>query len=88
MACIVIFGLTVPIGAVMGIVMSELLAGDSLKAVSGAFQAFSAGTFLFVCFEEILPKELARPRDNPLKLALLMLGFLGMGVIKATEADD
>lgn len=85
--CLLIFSLTVPFGGLMGLILSLYLTGNTLTAVSGAFQAFSSGTFLFVAMEEIIPKEMASPKYKKTKLMLLFLGFVGMAGVKLLDTD-
>lgn len=40
-----------------------------------------AGTFLYVAFMEVIPKEVKDPAHTPLKLAFLLLGFALMSVL-------
>lgn len=42
---------------------------------------FLAGTFLYVAFMEVIPKELREPAHVPLKLAALLVGFCLMSVL-------
>ena len=55
----VILVIMTPLGIVLGIVLAYTLTGDTLTTVVACLQAFSAGTFLFVALEEIIPKEMA-----------------------------
>lgn len=50
-----------------------------IKAVSDA--GFTAGTFLYVAFMEVIPRELAVPRHRTAKLGMLMLGFGAMSLL-------
>lgn len=74
------FSFTTPAGTIIGVLIATLLDGMTLKIVSAIFQSFSAGTFLFVALEEIIPKELASGSDKGMKLFLGFLGFMGMCV--------
>jgi solute carrier family 39 (zinc transporter), member 1/2/3 len=40
-----------------------------------------AGTFLYVAFMEVIPKEMASPRHKNLKLLMLVLGFAIMSLL-------
>jgi zinc transporter ZupT len=84
---ITLFSVTVPFGAIAGIALSYYLEGDTLLAVSGGFQSFSSGTFLFVALEEVIPKELANPAYKRTKLALCVFGFMLMAMIKVFDTD-
>ena len=72
---------------ILGLLLSETLAGNTLNLVSSCFQGFSSGTFLFVALGEIIPKELATGRDKGWKLALCLLGFVGMSAVKFSDRD-
>jgi len=53
--------------------------GEVLKAVSDVDS--TAGTFLYVAFMEVIPRELAVPRHRTAKLGMLMLGFGAMSLL-------
>jgi hypothetical protein len=40
-----------------------------------------AGTFLYVAFMEVIPRELAVPNHRSAKLAMLLLGFAAMSLL-------
>ena len=40
-----------------------------------------AGTFLYVAFMEVIPRELAAPAHRSAKLAMLILGFGAMSLL-------
>lgn len=82
LSCLFLFTIMTPIGFVLGLILSYALTGDTLTLVSCLFQAFSAGTFLFVATIEILPVEFAGAKDKGYKLALAVTGFLIMASIK------
>ena len=42
---------------------------------------FLAGTFLYVAFMEVIPRELAVPQHRTAKLGMLMLGFAAMSLL-------
>lgn len=86
-SCLVLFSSMTPLGCILGLALSYLLSGSTLTSVSACFQSFSAGTFLFVALEEIIPKELASPKDKSVKLSLCLLGFLMMAAIKLVDTD-
>ena len=41
----------------------------------------TAGTFLYVAFMEVIPRELSQPGHHTLKLAMLMAGFGAMSLL-------
>jgi zinc transporter 1/2/3 len=45
------------------------------------FIFLAAGTFLYVAFMEVIPKELRSPLHTGPKLAMLLLGFGAMSVL-------
>jgi zinc transporter ZupT len=87
LSCLFIFSFMTLAGAALGLGLSYVLEGDTLSVVSACFQSFSAGTFLFVALEEIIPKELAMPKDKAIKLVLCVLGLLMMAAIKLFDSD-
>lgn len=64
----------IPLGVVVGISIAsaQTLAGN---VVSVVLQGLAAGTFLFVTFFEILPRELEEKQDRLLKVLFLVLGY-------------
>lgn len=88
LSCLFIFSFMTMAGAALGLGLSYALEGDTLTVVSACFQSFSAGTFLFVALEEIIPKEMAMPKDKALKLFLCLLGLLFMAAVKLFEGDE
>ncbi len=87
LSCLFLFSSMTPTGALLGMGLSHFLSGDTLGTVSACFQSFSAGTFLFVALEEIIPKELAVAKDKAVKLTLCVIGFLLMAIIKLFDTD-
>ena len=60
-----------PVGIFVGYVVSDVAQGIGAAAIS----ALASGTFLYVAFMEVIPKELNDPRWPVAKLAALLLGF-------------
>lgn len=87
LSCLFIFTIMTPLGTILGLLLSYTLDGNTLTITSCVFQAFSAGTFLFVALEEIIPKELAIPKDKPIKMTLAVVGFMAMAAIKLFDTD-
>lgn len=85
--CLLLFSITNPVGIIFGNLLTMYLSGNLLLLISGCFQSFSAGTFLFVALSEIIPKELAIQHDKKLKLMLCFIGVLSMAAIKLIDVD-
>ena len=47
----------------------------------GQVLSVHAGTFLYVAFMEVIPRELADPSHRSAKLCMLMLGFAAMSLL-------
>ena len=75
---IVPFTLASPAGIFLGFLLSELAQGMGAAAAS----ALASGTFLFVAFMEVIPRELELEDYNVfLKLAALLAGFAAMSLL-------
>lgn len=75
---IVPFTLASPAGIFLGFLLSELAQGMGAAAAS----ALASGTFLFVAFMEVIPRELELDDYNVfLKLAALLAGFACMSLL-------
>lgn len=60
-----------PVGIFLGYIISDAAAGMGAAAIS----ALASGTFLYVAFMEVIPRELNSPKYIGMKLAALLLGF-------------
>lgn len=76
-AIVVAYCCTLPLGLLAGFCASGL----SEAPVSGVLSSLSAGTFLFVTFNEIVPSEMSDPSHRFKKLCALALGFALMAVL-------
>lgn len=75
---IVPFTLASPAGIFLGFLLSELAQGMGAAAAS----ALASGTFLFVAFMEVIPRELELEDYSVfLKLAALLAGFAAMSLL-------
>ncbi len=75
---IVPFTLASPAGIFLGFLLSELARGMGAAAAS----ALASGTFLFVAFMEVIPRELELDDYNVfLKLTALLAGFAAMSLL-------
>uniref|UniRef100_A0A0N5AIQ4 Zinc transporter ZIP1 n=1 Tax=Syphacia muris TaxID=451379 RepID=A0A0N5AIQ4_9BILA len=89
--CCIIFTSQVLIGGFGGIAILDLIsAGTPYKAalISGCFQAFACGTFLYITCFEILPHELSQQGFRLLKLGCLAIGFTIITVMLVIFPDD
>lgn len=66
-----------PVGIFLGFVVSDVARGVGAASIS----ALASGTFLYVAFMEVIPKELRDQEAIPLKLAALLVGFAAMSVL-------
>ncbi|KFM26245.1 Zinc transporter ZIP1 [Auxenochlorella protothecoides] len=71
------FTLASPLGIFVGYVVSDLAAGTGAASIS----SMAAGTFLYVAFMEVIPKELDDKAHTLLKLAALATGYGLMSVL-------
>ena len=75
---IIPFSVASPIGILFGYLISDMAQGLGAAALS----ALASGTFLYVAFMEVIPRELGEQDYNIfLKLACLLLGFLLMSLL-------
>uniref|UniRef100_L7N1D3 Solute carrier family 39 member 2 n=1 Tax=Myotis lucifugus TaxID=59463 RepID=L7N1D3_MYOLU len=81
MFCILSFALMSPLGIALGLAVptGESEVGHSLA--QAVLEGVAAGTFLYVTFLEILPRELAAPEAPMLKWACVTVGFVFMALI-------
>lgn len=74
---IIPFTLASPIGIFIGYIASGIAQGIGAASIS----ALASGTFLYVAFMEVIPKELVDPSRAGLKLCALLLGFALMSIL-------
>ena len=75
---IIPFTLASPLGILLGYFLSGIAQGLGAAALS----ALASGTFLYVAFMEVIPRELEAEDYNVLvKLACLLLGFFMMSTL-------
>ncbi|KAK9838166.1 hypothetical protein WJX81_006014 [Elliptochloris bilobata] len=72
-----LFASATPVGILLGVVLSTVANSDGAASVS----ALASGTFLYVAFMEVIPRELGNPSHRTLKLAMLMAGFGAMSLL-------
>ncbi|GFR52118.1 hypothetical protein Agub_g14631 [Astrephomene gubernaculifera] len=71
------FSFATPVGIFLGYSMSA--AGSSKSGA--ALSALASGTFLYVAFMEVIPKELSDGRHRAAKMAALLLGYSLMSML-------
>ena len=88
---ILFYSLTIPIGIVIGFVISEVGSnGEHIDIVGSVFLAVAAGIFIYITFLEILNDELSSDKGIAKPIAMLV-GFVFMAlmvVVEEIEADD
>ncbi|XP_072018278.1 zinc transporter ZIP1-like [Amphiura filiformis] len=79
-----------PAGIAIGIAVSNSDADIAADLANGVLQSIAAGTFLFVVFFEILPRELHGHKkcDGGLNLLLTLLGFGLMAGLQTIGSHD
>ena len=71
------FAMATPLGIGLGMLLSSLATGHMAAGVS----ALASGTFLYVAFMEIIPRELEDPGHRVAKLGMMVAGFAAMSVL-------
>ncbi|GAB4816508.1 hypothetical protein N2152v2_003554 [Parachlorella kessleri] len=66
-----------PVGIFIGYIISDLATGAGAAGIS----ALASGTFLYVAFMEVIPKELYDHSHLAAKMAMLLLGFGAMSLL-------
>ncbi|XP_068518770.1 zinc transporter ZIP1 [Anas acuta] len=70
-ACLLLFALTAPLGVAVG----GGGAGPRQRLCRSVLEGLAAGTFLYVAFLEVLPRELGGPQERIPKVLALLGGF-------------
>eukprot|EP01090_Pellita_catalonica_P018390 TRINITY_DN5925_c0_g1_i2.p1 TRINITY_DN5925_c0_g1~~TRINITY_DN5925_c0_g1_i2.p1 ORF type:complete len:319 (-),score=26.54 TRINITY_DN5925_c0_g1_i2:55-1011(-) len=68
----------VPIGIIIGGVLSEVISGKSGDVLTACLTAIASGTFLYVSIVDIIIEEFATSEDRFIKFPLLVFGFCSM----------
>ncbi|MEW6279192.1 MAG: ZIP family metal transporter [Candidatus Eremiobacterota bacterium] len=78
-----IFSLMTPLGMAAGMFLSHAMVGDTALLLEGLFDAFAAGTFLYVGIMEILAEEFSHHGEGSLvpKFYLAVGGLVMMSVL-------
>lgn len=66
-----------PVGIFLGYIISDLARGTGAAALS----ALASGTFLYVAFMEVIPREMYETKNLGAKLGALLLGFSLMSIL-------
>ncbi|XP_033750467.1 zinc transporter ZIP1-like [Pecten maximus] len=72
---VVIFGLSSPVGIGIGIGIIDLWISEVSILVQGILQGIACGTFLYVTFFEVLPREFNSSEIRLVKVTFLIIGF-------------
>jgi zinc transporter 1/2/3 len=75
LAIVAFFSFMTPLGIVLGVAMTAVMAGTSEQLTTSVFDALAAGTFLYVAVIDIIEEEFTRPQGRRLKFNLLVLGL-------------
>lgn len=81
------FSLMSPVGAGIGIILGQISTMIEFNLLNGILLGITTGSFIFVVFLEILPKELKKGRGRLLNLLFLILGFSTVCVAILFEHD-
>ncbi|KAM9169085.1 LOW QUALITY PROTEIN: zinc transporter ZIP1 [Mergus octosetaceus] len=80
-ACLLLFALTAPLGVAVGLAVTVPGSGGAggggprQRLCRSVLEGLAAGTFLYVAFLEVLPRELGGPRLRVPKVLALLAGF-------------
>ncbi|XP_060067273.1 zinc transporter ZIP1-like [Ylistrum balloti] len=80
-----IFGLSAPVGIGIGIGIIDLWDSEVSTFVQGILQGIACGTFLYITFFEVLPREFSSCDIRLVKVIFLMVGFFIVTVIMFLE---
>ncbi|XP_005090365.1 zinc transporter ZIP1 [Aplysia californica] len=84
---VVVFSLSSPVGIAIGITITDLWDSVSSGLIHGLLQGIASGTFLYIIFFEILPKEFNCESDRLLKVLCLIVGFAAVTGILFLDED-
>ena len=84
----IFFSFMAPMGVAIGTIVTELAAGEagSTDVASLVLQGLATGTFIYVTFFEVLPKEVGQDH-NVLKVMAVILGFGIIALVKLFMPD-
>ncbi|KAJ8027845.1 Zinc transporter ZIP1 [Holothuria leucospilota] len=73
--CQIVFAVMSPLGIAIGMVIVSQIDNFSSSIWQAILQGGATGTFLYVTFFELLPREIEAPRDKFLKVLSILVGF-------------
>ncbi|RUS84871.1 hypothetical protein EGW08_007340 [Elysia chlorotica] len=76
-----VFSIASPLGIAIGIGITDLWNSVSSGLMHGVLQGVASGTFLYIIFFEILPKEFNDGEDRLLKVLFLIIGYSAVTAI-------
>nr|AAI13770.1 Solute carrier family 39 (zinc transporter), member 2 [Mus musculus] len=79
--CILSLALMSPVGLALGLTVAGGASGQTQGLAQAVLEGIAAGTFLYVTFLEILPRELACPEAPLAKYSCVAAGFAFMALI-------
>lgn len=79
--CILSLALMSPVGLALGLTVAGGASGQGQELAQAILEGIAAGTFLYVTFLEILPRELACPEAPLAKYGCVAAGFAFMALI-------
>lgn len=79
--CILSLALMSPVGLALGLTVAGGASGQAQGLAQAVLEGIAAGTFLYVTFLEILPRELACPEAPLAKYGCVAAGFAFMALI-------
>ncbi|GFS00435.1 zinc transporter ZIP1 [Elysia marginata] len=82
-----VFSIASPLGIAIGIGITDLWDSVSSGLVHGVLQGIASGTFLYIIFFEILPKEFNDGHDRLLKILFLIIGYSAVTAILFLSDD-
>uniref|UniRef100_A0A0N4ZFH5 Zinc transporter ZIP2 n=1 Tax=Parastrongyloides trichosuri TaxID=131310 RepID=A0A0N4ZFH5_PARTI len=83
-----VFSITSPVGAIAGSFVHELDNEYIKDILLTIMQGLAVGTFLYVTFFEVLINERNNEHNNFLKLALIVIGFSVIGILRFFDQHD
>lgn len=72
----IIFAAMSPLGGAIGLIVSQSVTGGTALILNGVLQSIAGGTFLYITFFEIIPKEFSIQGNPVLKLLAVIVGFM------------
>lgn len=73
--CLLVFAAAAPLGVAVGMVLAEVGAPPQHRLARSTLEGLATGTFVYVTFVEILPRDLRSTANRIAKMAATLLGF-------------